>query len=119
VSERPYEKSAAFEWTQLAYRLILDGKLRAQPIWADGVLTVLVEGQCPGCDHMLADRQVGTAVTGAGTATRGVRGTAVRPDLVCTDVTCECREPHSGAPEGIAGCGVSFRIELVADSSDT
>ncbi|GHG88864.1 hypothetical protein GCM10018780_07650 [Streptomyces lanatus] len=43
--------------------------------------------------------------------------TALAPAVVTVDVTCGCGHTHAGAPEGTTGCGVSFRVELEAESA--
>ncbi|WP_326555142.1 hypothetical protein [Micromonospora sp. NBC_01813] len=114
VEDQPqYAQTAAYEWTERAYRLLLGGQLQARPFDADGVLSSHVWGDCPRCGHQLDHRQVHTAVAaGPGRQTGGRIIPPTLPTLEI-DVPCGCRHTHSGAPDGTLGCGVSFRVEIV------
>lgn len=112
-----YEDTAAFEWTEKAFELLEDERLTATVTAGDGVFTVVTDGECPRCGHRLLDRQVGSAVTGLEV---GVRNSAAHQEsapVVVVDVTCGCGHTHPDAPDNTTGCGVSFRIELVADEN--
>jgi hypothetical protein len=111
----PYQQTAAFEWTQRAFELLSTNTLTVTTRRAEGIDSVVVAGPCPRCTHQLVDRQVGVAVAGvAGGAPRGALPGAAPPEAIVVDVTCGCGVHHDGAPETATGCGVSFRIELVA-----
>lgn len=116
----PYLETCGFEWTERAFTLLTEDRLTATARLTDGVLSVVVAGPCPRCAHHLVDRQVATAVAGVGSgAVRhfGIPRPApdTGPPTVQMDVTCGCGNAHPGAPDTVTGCGVSFRIELVAD----
>ncbi|MFC8514456.1 hypothetical protein [Streptomyces sp. NPDC057257] len=113
-----WELTSEFGWTSKAYDLLEQDLLKAEVTVIDGVLTTRVWGCCPRCGGQLDDRQVPTAV-GDFTGLRGgpnLDAEILRPPVVSVDVTCGCGQAHVNAPEGETGCGVSFRVELVADS---
>lgn len=106
-----YEPTAAYEWTERAYQLLVEGRLQGRAFDTGEVLSSHVWGPCPRCEHPLDDRQVHTAVvSGVG---RGPGRTGEIPGTLAVDVACGCAFPHPRAPEGVPGCGVSFRVELV------
>ncbi|KUJ65766.1 hypothetical protein ACZ90_43475 [Streptomyces albus subsp. albus] len=114
-----WESTSEFTWTDKAYDLLEHNLLRAEANVIDGVLTTKVWGCCPRCSGQLHDVQVPTVV-GDFTGTRGGQGeahAALESPVVIVDVTCGCGVPHRNAPEGTTGCGVSFRVELVADGA--
>ncbi|WFB05820.1 hypothetical protein LRS74_01380 [Streptomyces sp. LX-29] len=115
----PWEPTSEFTWTDRAYDLLEQNLLHAQVDVVDGVLTTKVWGRCPRCAGQLHDVQVPTAVGDfAGTRGGGGWGSAVpEPPVVIVDVTCGCGVPHLDAPEGTTGCGVTFRVELVAEGA--
>ncbi|MFG2811252.1 hypothetical protein [Streptomyces massasporeus] len=105
-----YLATTDFRWTERAFELLGAQRLTVSDHTADGVTGVVVSGPCPRCDHHFVDRRALDAVTGMSGATRNGDG---RPsDVALLDVTCGCDTAHEGAPEGTAGCGASFRIEL-------
>jgi hypothetical protein len=108
-----YAESTAYRWTERAYELLLSGDLRARAFDSDGVLSSHVWGSCPRCGHALDDRQVHTAVF-PGT-TRHPGAATGSPPVLEVDVCCACRYPHPLAPPEVAGCGISFRVELLLD----
>ncbi|CAM5324868.1 hypothetical protein GCM10010390_91080 [Streptomyces mordarskii] len=118
--DEPWEERSAFHWTDRAYSLLEQGLLNADVQVVDGVLSTRVQGICPRCNGVLDDRQVHTAVTDLmvgvhrSTAVPGISG----PAVVTIDVTCGCGMAHGAAPEGRTGCGVSFRVELEANTGD-
>jgi len=117
--DEPYRESSAFEWTEVAFEMLERGELLGEVIANGGVVRSRVQGPCPRCRHALDDQQVHTAVTGyfadglRGLGS-GAPGAAVGDEAryYQVDVSCGCGDDHSGAPEGKAGCGVSFRVEL-------
>ena len=67
-----YAQTAAYEWTERAYRLLLSGQLQARSFATDGVVSSHVWGACPRCGHQLDHRQVHTAIAaGPGRQTGG------------------------------------------------
>ncbi|MDO0924645.1 hypothetical protein QQY24_04140 [Streptomyces sp. TG1A-8] len=104
-----YVATSDVQWTNRAYRMLLDRRPTVSRRGGDGVPGLVVSGPCPRCEHHLVDRRVLLALTGLG-ATRG--GSAGAPETVVLDVTCGCGSTHQDAPEGVTGCGASFRIEL-------
>jgi hypothetical protein len=111
-----YQVSSDYAWTKAAYEELTEGsQLRGEVISRDGVMASHVWGQCPRCRHFLDDRQTLTALT----SLMGVRGTGSGQPVgdagarfAQVDVSCGCRDTHSGAPAGTTGCGTSFRVEL-------
>jgi hypothetical protein len=112
--EQEYQPTAAYEWTERAYQLLVDGQLHGRAFATGAVLSSHVWGPCPRCEHPLDDRQVHTAVvSGVGRWPGGPDQTGEVPSALEVDVACGCGYPHPRAPQGVAGCGVSFRVELV------
>ncbi|MDO0910682.1 hypothetical protein QQM39_07415 [Streptomyces sp. DT2A-34] len=114
-----WEPTSEFGWTSKAYDLLEQDLLRAEVALVDGVVTTRVWGCCPRCAGRIDDRQVPTVV-GDFTSPRGMAdadAAEVLPPVVVVDVTCGCGAAHVDSPEGTTGCGVSFRVELVADSA--
>jgi hypothetical protein len=113
-----YERTTAFIWTECAFDLLEIGTLRAEveeP--CPGLRWSHVWGPCPRCRHPLDDWQPLSAVTGlvsrSGSAEHDIA------EIESIDITCGCGTGHLGAPNGMTGCGVSFRVELepVPDSN--
>ena len=118
----PYLETCELEWTERAFALLIGNRMTAVPRLTDGVLTIVVAGPCPRCAHHLVDRQVATAVAGVGSGTVrrfSIPRSAPAARTVQLDVTCGCGTTHPGAPDTVTGCGVSFRIELVADEDQS
>ncbi|MCI3271489.1 hypothetical protein [Streptomyces cylindrosporus] len=114
-SSEPWESTPDFKWTDRAYDLLEQDLLHAEVKVNDGVLSTRVWGNCPRCAGRLDDGQVLTAV-GLFSPIRGRIGAeaaALNAPVVVVDVTCGCGLAHTGAPAGVTGCGVSFRVELV------
>jgi hypothetical protein len=114
-----YRASSAYVWTEKAFEKLQKGvDLHGEVVASeDGVMASRVWGQCPRCNHHIDDRQTLTAFT----STMGVRVSGVTKDVpaettevryVQVDVSCDCGDPHVGAPDGKIGCGTSFRVEL-------
>ncbi|MFI8237804.1 hypothetical protein ACIF83_11200 [Streptomyces sp. NPDC085866] len=116
----PWLATSEFTWTDRAYDLLEQKLLQAEVKVVDGgVLTTWVWGCCPRCSGQLHDVQDHTAV-GDFTGSRGgpgVAGGALEPAFVRVDVTCGCGVAHANAPENTTGCGVTFRVELVAEGA--
>jgi hypothetical protein len=111
----PYQVSTAFRWTERAFHLIESGRIQADMVVGEGVVTATIGGPCPRCGHQFVDRQVGQAVT----AVRGGHRGEPLPRTAVIDVSCGCGETHTGAPGEITGCGVAFRVQLVLDTGDS
>ncbi len=106
-----YHEDSDYSWTEIAFEELGRGELRGEVTARKGVVSSRVWGSCPRCRHAVDDEQTHSAITGLGaSATRGVRDDV--PDHLTVDVTCRCAERHAGAPSGVSGCGVSFRVEL-------
>ncbi|MEU2717297.1 hypothetical protein [Streptomyces sp. NPDC007205] len=105
-----YLATTDFNWTERAFELLAAGRLTVADHAADGVSGVVVSGPCPRCDHHFVDRRSLDALTGLAGVSRN--GDSEPSDIILVDVTCVCGTSHEGAPEGVTGCGVSFRIEL-------
>ncbi|NWF27310.1 hypothetical protein HW130_13680 [Streptomyces sp. PKU-EA00015] len=110
----PYLATADFEWTERAFRLLESQQLTVSRHGAGDVPGYVVSGPCPRCGHHFTDRQVLVALAGLSGPDRQEHGGVV-PAAVVLDVTCGCGSAHDDAPEGTAGCGASFRIELVTE----
>ncbi|MFP8885689.1 hypothetical protein [Streptomyces mangrovi] len=116
----PYLATNDYEWTERAFQLLEAERLTVSAHSASGVPGFVVAGPCPRCEHHLTDRQVTVALTGMSGTGRHAQDEFENPesetdavDAVVLDVTCGCGTAHQDAPEGAAGCGASFRIELV------
>jgi hypothetical protein len=122
---RGYEESTEAKWTQEAFEALQEGRLHGAVIANRGVLRSRVWGPCPACGHDLDDRQTHTGITGIysgewrGTTPADDGALATDPAYYEVDVSCGCGHGHPGAPDGRAGCGVSFRVALLiqADAS--
>ncbi|RLK58770.1 hypothetical protein [Actinokineospora cianjurensis] len=108
--EVDFEDTADFEWTVRAFEALEGGRLHGKVFTADGVVSTHVWGRCPRCAHPLDDRQVHTAVI---TGPSREADAQDEPPALAVDIACQCGHPHPQAPDGVAGCGVSFRVELV------
>ncbi|MEU2062671.1 hypothetical protein [Streptomyces sp. NPDC013455] len=113
----PWAAISDFIWTDRAYDLLERKLLHAAAQVADGILTTKVWGPCPRCSGRLHDVQVPTAIGDVAGSRGGTEETTAMPEprVVVVDVTCGCGVAHPDAPEGTMGCGVSFRVELVAE----
>jgi hypothetical protein len=122
---KPFNKTdpLALKWTERAFELLQQGKLRAEVIVSHGVKVVRVDGTCPYCDDHLHYTDSLTAVTegseallggggGGGIGTEGIESPR-EPQYDEFTVTCGCSEPHEGDPEKETGCGTSFRISVL------
>ncbi|ALC23561.1 hypothetical protein ACH46N_08050 [Streptomyces pristinaespiralis] len=98
------------ELTDRAYDLLEAGQLTVSPHGSGDVYGFVVAGPCPRCAHHIVDRQVSVALTGTGGVGRSADADPV--ETVVLDVSCGCGSTHVDAPEGLTGCGASFRLEL-------
>ncbi len=106
-----YDERSDYSWTEIAFEQLEVGVLRGEIQAKNNVAWSRVWGPCPKCQHPLNDEQTLTAITGL--SRPGTRGTKEDiPDHMAVDITCVCDERHVGAPEGVSGCGVSFRVDL-------
>ncbi len=113
---RRYEKTTAFEWTERAFELLQTGQLRAEihkP--RAGVEASHVWGRCPRCEHQVDDWQPLSTVTGMIGSRSAESAAPDAANVESVDVSCGCGTVHPTAPDGITGCGVSFRIEFEPD----
>lgn len=112
ADEVRYENTATESWANLALDAHRQGRLQAVVFTTDGVGSAQVWGSCPRCHHELNIQQT---LTAAVVVDRGIWSTltqrsagAAPPDSV--EVACGCGRGHQGAPDGVTGCGVSFRL---------
>lgn len=117
-----YERDApnAYQWTEVAYDYLLDGKLTAAITSAGGISTATVTGTCPRCADNVNFSEVLDAVTGESMRTLGRRDAQPARDddgYVPLTVSCSCTEQHAGRPADIRyGCGINFRIDVQRDA---
>jgi hypothetical protein len=119
--EVPYENTADPQWARRALDLFRARRLQVAAFDTAGVISAQVWGTCPRCGDDLnvqptltapvpGGRGLWAALTGRGTPNRqGI------PDSV--EVCCGCEHAHPGAPEGVKGCGASFRLPTTPPSS--
>jgi hypothetical protein len=114
-----YRVSSAYVWTERAFEELQKGvDLHGEVlVLEDGVMATRVWGQCPRCNHHFDYRQALTALTSvmgvrANEVTHPIPAETAEVPYVQVDVSCDCGDPHAGAPEGKIGCGTSFRVEL-------
>jgi hypothetical protein len=118
----PYQKDApnAYQWTELAYDYLMDGRLAASIRSAGGISTATVTGSCPYCQDDVNFSEVLDAVTGESLGTlsrRGVRSLDADDGYVPLVVSCSCTRPHTGRPAAVScGCGINFRVEVRRDA---
>jgi len=110
----------AYEWTEVAYDYLLDGKLTASIRSAGGISTATVTGTCPYCKDDVNFSEVLDAVTGESIGTLGWhRAQPAQADdgYVPLTVSCCCTAQHAGRPAGVThGCGINFRVEVRRDA---
>ncbi|MFE6868595.1 hypothetical protein ACFVFS_18785 [Kitasatospora sp. NPDC057692] len=107
-----YSATTDVQWTVRAYALLGSDDLKVELLESGAAPCLVVKGPCPRCDHSLVDRQTTVALYGLSGPNRSQGDSAV--NAVSLDVTCACGVEHQGAPEGVTGCGVSFRLEVAA-----
>jgi hypothetical protein len=84
---------------------------------------IVVKGTCPRCGHGFAhaesifsyralDRD-DTLRPGIGSLLRSaIRRASAEPGSRNVFAYCNCRVPHPGSPEGVAGCGASWSLHI-------
>lgn len=118
----PYEPDApnAYEWTEIAYDYLLDGKLTASIRSTGGISTATVTGTCPHCGDDVNFSKVLDAVIGESMGTLGGRESQpaqADDDYVPLTVSCSCSAQHPGRPADVShGCGINFRVEVRRDA---
>lgn len=118
-SDVEYEKNDPFnhQWTEDAFDAIKAGTLHRRLLTEDGKpVAAQVHGACPRCSHPLLFTLPLIGVLSDG----GVLGRDVpAPGTTYpVDVLCGCDYTHPGAPQGIKGCGIWFRVELKVGRDD-
>jgi hypothetical protein len=108
-----YQKDNQYDhrWTRAAFEAIQNRTLHRRVVRYDGEpVAVRVYGACPHCDDHLDISLPWKAVTGAG----GVLGRTVDRAITTwpVDIDCGCSLTHPGAPKGVRGCGIKFRVEV-------
>ena len=101
----------AYEWTLDAFDSIQAGTLHREIIRDNSRVPILARiwGICPRCEHDLRYELPLSSVTYDGV----LGGDLVLPPKTrAVDVLCGCDHRHGGAPEGVAGCGIGFRVEV-------
>ena len=110
----------AYEWTEVAYDYLLDGKLTVGIRTLGGISTATVTGTCPYCKDDVKFSQVLDAVTGESLGTLSRRAADPGPAgdrYVALTVACSCTGQHPGRPAGVSyGCGVNFQVEVRRDA---
>jgi hypothetical protein len=113
-----YDERNDYSWTEIAFEQLEAGVLSGEIKARSDVAWSRVWGPCPRCKHPIDDEQTLTAITGLSRpGTRGTKG--LLPSRMDVDITCGCGERHAGAPEGVYGCGVSFRVDLPVQDADS
>jgi hypothetical protein len=113
----------AYEWTEVAYNYLVEGKLTASIRALGGISTATVTGTCPYCKDDVRFSEVLDAVSGESLSTlsglgrfarlRGAPPVQADDVYVALTVFCSCTGQHSGRPDGVSyGCGVSFQVEV-------
>lgn len=101
----------AYEWTIAAFEAIKAGTLFREILRHGNSTYARVHGKCPRCHDPVDDRLPLEVVRGVG-GTLASENLDVTDDTIPFDVVCNCRETHPKAPDGAAGCGIGFRVEL-------
>ena len=116
AGEVAYENTAEEAWARRALDLYQRRELQVEAFDTEGVVSAQVWGTCPRCSHELNVQQT-LSVPLIDSAGRGVWSALTRREAPATpgipdavEVGCGCGHPHPGAPEQVAGCGVSFRL---------
>lgn len=100
-----------YEWTLKAFDAIQARTLHRKIIRSDDrVVAAEVFGACPRCDDVLSVwLPLSIVITGSGVlGSEERRSSTTHP----VDVRCGCETTHPGAPKGIKGCGIVFRVEV-------
>ncbi|MDR1443073.1 MAG: hypothetical protein LBJ02_11985 [Bifidobacteriaceae bacterium] len=116
----PFEtaRPTAYEWTEKAYDLLLDGKLVVGSVMANGVRIIAAQGQCPRCDDDVAFVMETHAPLPATSRSLGASA-EVADEYEAIEVTCRCAGSHPGRPEQAAqrGCGIAFRVDVLREAA--
>lgn len=103
-----------YKWTMTAVTEQREGTLIGEIVSREGVRFAKVTGACPRCggNGLLWTRNLDGAV-----GTSGTLGNKNRQESTAlfVDVPCGCGVGHKGAPVGVTGCGVIFRVEVRTD----
>lgn len=115
-----YEESSDLRWTEIAVDMITKGSIDGRFKITGGIGSAHVWGSCPRCKHRFDVRQTLTAVIPGertGVINEGHQAPSAGLYPVAVDVDCGCSVVHPGGPDGITGCGISFRVELLPDTT--
>jgi hypothetical protein len=110
-TEVDYENTADEVWAQRALDSYQHRQLQVAAFDTEGVVSAQIWGTCPRCGHDLNIQMTLSApvVTWrGGWSSVGRRNASGIPDDV--EVGCGCGLIHTGAPEHVTGCGVSFHL---------
>ena len=105
-----YDERSDYSWTERAFEQLEAGVLSGEIKARNNVAWSRVRGPCPRCGHPIDDEQTLTAITGLSRPGSGSK--EILSSHMSVDITCGCGERHTGAPDGVYGCGVSFRVDL-------
>lgn len=98
------------QWTQQAHTLIRSGALKVGVVENGKNRLVVIEGECPRCQHFSGyEKLLSTVTLGYLTAEKIESG----PYDEVT-VPCLCAGTHAGAPEGKKGCGINYLLRVGA-----
>lgn len=112
-AEKKYETDDPYDyrWTRQAFDAIQEGRLHRKIIRSDEkAVAAAVFGACPRCEDPLSfSLPLSAVITGSGVLGHDeTRPGTTHP----VDVTCGCETTHPGAPSGVKGCGIVFRVEV-------
>ena len=109
---RLYVRGEPESWTKGCQKLKVvpeEAKVARYP--AGHVRVLRIEGPCPACGHILS-KEISPLAQGALFAPpRQAEG----PRLYF--VTCNCVSPHSGAPDGVRGCGAQGGVQVTTTAT--
>ncbi len=116
-----YERDhpAAYQWTEKAFELLTEGRLRVAIADRLGVHIAEASGHCPRCDHdvdfsMELDAPLPGGLGGLGGLDQGIIIPPGAAQYATINVVCRCNGEHPGRPEGIRrGCGILFDVEVL------
>ena len=110
------DQPAAYEWTERAFELLTQRKLRAAITDRSGVHIAEASGDCPRCEDdvefsMEFDAPLPGKFGGLGQSIITLPAPA---QYVTIDVVCHCRGEHPGRPADVhRGCGILFAVEVL------
>ena len=109
---RAYVRGEPESWTKGCQELkVVPEEARVAKHPAGRVRVLHIQGPCPACGHILS-REISPLAKGALFApskqTEGPRRYFV---------TCNCVSPHSGAPDGVRGCGAQGGVEVTTTAT--